>query len=100
VGGYPVSYAVAVAEWAGIASDSASISATEGEFGATGVAYWASAEVTFGDFVASVRTSIVSDLPSASRLIGSDGWIDLPNVWGSRQLSSGEAVVHRNGEES
>jgi hypothetical protein len=72
VGGYPVSYAVAVAEWAGIASDSASISATDGEFGATGVAYWASAEVTFGDFVASVRTSIVSDLPSASRLIGSD----------------------------
>jgi dihydrodiol dehydrogenase / D-xylose 1-dehydrogenase (NADP) len=100
MGGYPVSLAVAVAEWAGIPTQDASISAIEGEIGATGVDYWASAEVTFGDFVASVRTSIVSDLPSASRLVGSDGWIDLANVWGSRQLSSGEAVVHRNGEES
>jgi dihydrodiol dehydrogenase / D-xylose 1-dehydrogenase (NADP) len=99
MGGYPVSFAVAVAEWAGISTDAATITAIDGEVGATGVDYWASADVSFGDFVASVRTSIVSDLPHESRLIGSDGWIDLPNVWGSRQLSSGEAVVHRTGEE-
>jgi dihydrodiol dehydrogenase / D-xylose 1-dehydrogenase (NADP) len=99
VGGYPASLAVGIAEWAGLNGASATVAATDGEIGATGVDYWASAEITFGDFVASVRTSIVSDLPDASRLVGSDGFIDLPNVWGSRQLSSGVAVVHRNGEE-
>ena len=99
MGGYPVSFAVAVAEWAGIPTASATVSEIEGEVGETGVDYWASADITFGNFVASVRTSIVSDLPHQSRLMGSDGWIDFPNVWGSRQLSSSSMVVHRHGEE-
>jgi dihydrodiol dehydrogenase / D-xylose 1-dehydrogenase (NADP) len=99
MGGYPVSFAVAVAEWAGLDSNSATVTSIEGEVGKTGVDYWASADVVFDGFTASVSTSIVSDLPRESRLIGSDGWIEFPNIWGSRQLSSGEAVVHRNGEE-
>ncbi|PRY68425.1 putative dehydrogenase [Glaciihabitans tibetensis] len=99
MGGYPVSLAVAFAEWAGIASASATITDIDGELGAEGVDVWARADVTMGGFVATVRTAIVSDLPDESRLFGSDGWIELPNVWGSRQLSSGSAIIHRTGEE-
>lgn len=97
MGGYPVSLSVGLARWAGIA-DVPSVAVVEGVIGPEGVDNWASADVTFGDFVASVKTAIVSDLPRESRLYGSEGWIELPNVWGSRQQSSGTAVVHRTGQ--
>lgn len=101
VGGYPVSLAVGIARWAGmgdVAPDgptSVSVSAARGHIAPEGVDEWASADVTLGSLVASVRTSIVSPLSGGARLEGSEGWIDLPDILGSRTQSATRAVVQR-----
>jgi dihydrodiol dehydrogenase / D-xylose 1-dehydrogenase (NADP) len=101
VGGYPVSLAVGIARWGGagdVAPDAltpVSVSAVRGQIAPEGVDEWASADVTLGSLVASVQTSIVSALPRGARLVGAEGWLDLPDILGTRTQSATRAVVHR-----
>jgi dihydrodiol dehydrogenase / D-xylose 1-dehydrogenase (NADP) len=103
VGGYPASLAVGIATWAGLTANPATgtpvVSAIEGELDEQGVDLWADANVTFGEFVASIHTSIVTELTQTSRLYGTDGWIDFPDVWGSRQQSGTTFTVHPTGDD-
>jgi predicted dehydrogenase len=99
VGGYPVSLAVGFAAWAGQSMPApVAVSAVTGEVGQEGVDTWASATMTLGSLEATVHTSIVSELSAVTRLEGSGGWIDLPDVWGGRADSATSATVYVTGQ--
>ncbi|WP_313555974.1 Gfo/Idh/MocA family protein [Miniimonas arenae] len=108
VGCYPVSLAVAVAAWAGLldAADGEGegeprrlgVRSAVGHVGETGVDERAEAVLAVGGLDARVATAIVADLPRDVVLRGSAGWIDLPDVWGSRTESGTRLVVHADGE--
>ena len=95
-GCYPVSLAVGVAAWAG-RPDTATVVATEGAIGATGVDVDASAEIDLGGIRARVATSIARALPRTAVIRGTDADLEIPNVWGSRVVSTAEAVLRRPG---
>ncbi len=99
VGCYPVSLVVGVAAWAGRLDDGFSITAAEGVIGETGVDEDARAEFDLGGIRALVSTSITRTLPRAATIRGTQGEIEIPNVWGSRVSSTAEAVLRRNGGE-
>jgi len=95
VGGYPVSLAVGIAAAAGLTGNGpVLVTGIEGEVDAHDVDLWANADITFGGFVASVHTSIISELTQSARLYGTDGWIDFPDIWGSRSESGTTFTVH------
>jgi dihydrodiol dehydrogenase / D-xylose 1-dehydrogenase (NADP) len=101
VGGYPVSLAVGIAGTAGLLGNGpVTVTGIEGELDTHDIDLWADADVSFGGFVASVHTSIVSELTQSSRLYGTDGWIDLPDVWGSRSQTGTTFTVHPTGKDS
>ena len=96
-GCYPVSFAVGVAAWAGRLEASAGVIAAEGVIGETGVDEDASATLDLGGIRARVATSITRALPRAAVIRGTAGELEIPNVWGSRVVSTGEAVLRRPG---
>lgn len=99
-GCYPVSLAVGVAAWAGRLG-AVSVTSAEGIIGPTGVDEDATAELDLGGIRARVATSITRALPRAAIIRGTAGELEIPNVWGSRVESAGEAVLRRpdGGEE-
>ena len=97
VGGYPVSFAVAVAAWAGLEL-TASLLESDGKVGDTGVDEWATAQIDLGGLIASVSTSIVEELSWTVTLRGDLGVIEIPEVWGGRDAGATSLVVTRTGE--
>ncbi|MGV9195516.1 Gfo/Idh/MocA family protein [Microbacterium sp. MC2] len=95
VGCYPVSLAVGVAAWAGQPLDTARVAETDGVIGATGVDVTASATLELGAVTARVSTSIVEDVSRAAVIEGTQGRIEIPNVWGSRSESTDRATLTR-----
>lgn len=93
-GCYPVSLAVGLAAWTG-ALDDVALAEAWGVVGETGVDVHATATVRFGDAVARVGSSFVEKLPRAVVISGTRGRLEIPNVWGSRGESTGEATLHR-----
>lgn len=98
VGGYPVSLAVGIANWAGLGL-TASLIATDGRIGDTGVDVWATAEIVLGGFIASVRTSIVENQSMTATLRGSLGTIEIEEMWGERDRGATALTVTREGED-
>mgnify|MGYP003647136050 FL=1 len=101
-GAYPASLAVGIATWAPHGTRQPgprrlSVTSGEGEIGSTGVDEWATAKVSSGDFAASIRTSIVADLPRACTIVGTRGTIEVSNVWGSRHESAAELILNPSG---
>jgi len=97
-GGYPASFAVGVAAWAGLDLNGV-VGDVEGYIGDTGVDEDAAATVRFGESRARIRTSIVKELPHSATITGTDGAIEIPDVWGSRTESASTLIVRRAGEE-
>lgn len=95
-GCYPVSLAVGVAAWAGRLG-TVSVATAEGTIGATGVDEDATAELDLDGIRARVATSITRALPRGAVIRGTAGELEIPNVWGSRVASTGEAVLRRPG---
>lgn len=91
-GCYPASLAVGIAAWAGV-TDAAAITAASGVVG--DVDEQASATIQLGGIMAHVRTAITADLPRAAIIRGTAGTLEVPNVWGSRDESTGFAILHR-----
>ncbi|MBN9178184.1 MAG: Gfo/Idh/MocA family oxidoreductase [Microbacterium sp.] len=100
-GCYPVSLAVGVAAWAGRldVGQPAMVASAAGMIGETGVDEDARAELDLGGIRALVSTSITRALPRAATIRGTRGELEIPNVWGSRVSSTGEAVLRRDGGE-
>ncbi|MFT4050748.1 MAG: Gfo/Idh/MocA family oxidoreductase [Microbacterium sp.] len=94
VGCYPVSLAVGVAAWAG-RPDAATVVSAEGLIGATGVDEDASAVLDLGGIRAHVAASIAREVPRVVVIRGTEGELEIPNVWGSRVVSTAEAVLRR-----
>ncbi|HEY5980793.1 MAG TPA: Gfo/Idh/MocA family oxidoreductase [Microlunatus sp.] len=99
VGGYPVSLAVGIATWAGLASAGTrpSLRSVTGLVGGTGVDEWTSAAIDLGGLLATVHTSLVADQVPRVLVRGSAGSLDLPNIWGNRTESGTEAIVRTTG---
>jgi dihydrodiol dehydrogenase / D-xylose 1-dehydrogenase (NADP) len=97
VGGYPVSLAVGIATWAGLAP-TASILSSDGLIGDTGVDEWATAEIDLGGFIASVRTSVVEDQSMTISLHGTLGTLEVLDMWGTRDTGAMRMTVTREGE--
>jgi len=95
VGGYPASLAVGIAAWAGLPEPA--LVRVDGTVGETGVDVDASVDLAFGDFVASLGTSILRNLPEEIRLVGSEGTVEVPDLWGDRLHSPTTAVLSRAG---
>lgn len=93
-GCYPVSLAVGVAAWAGRLG-TATVVAADGVIGPTGVDEDATAELDLGGIRALVATSITRTLPRSATIRGTEGELEIPNVWGSRVESTAEAVLRR-----
>lgn len=93
-GCYPVSLAVGVAAWSG-ALGAVSVVAAHGTIGATGVDEDARAELDLGGIRAEVATSLSRTLPRTAVIRGTKGELEIPNVWGSRVLSTDAAVLRR-----
>lgn len=93
-GCYPVSLAVGVAAWAGRLGTPTVVSA-EGVIGPTGVDEDATAELDLGGIRALVATSITRTPPRAATIRGTEGELEIPNVWGSRVASTDEALLRR-----
>lgn len=91
-GCYPVSLAVGVAAWAGV-TETATITAASGVVGE--VDEQASATIALGGITARVRTAITADLPRAAVIRGTAGALEVPNIWGSREASTGAATLRR-----
>lgn len=94
-GCYPVSLAVGVAAWAGRNAASARVVTATGAIGETGVDESAAAVLDLDGIRARVRTAIVADLPRAARIVGTEGTLEIPNVWGSRFESTASATLRR-----
>ncbi|WP_404434158.1 Gfo/Idh/MocA family oxidoreductase [Microbacterium lacus] len=97
-GGYPASFAVGVAAWAGLDLNGV-VGDVEGYIGDTGVDEDAAATLRFGDSRARIRTSIVTELPLSATITGTEGNIEIPDVWGSRTESASTLIVRRAGED-
>lgn len=95
VGCYPLSLVVGVAAWAGHDLDGLEMQAVAGTIGETGVDVSAAASVDLGGASANIRTAIVHDLPRATRIVGREATLEIPNVWGSRTESTAAAVLVR-----
>lgn len=95
-GCYPVSFAVGVAAWAG-RRGTPTVASAEGVIGETGVDEDARAELDLGGIRALVATSITRALPRAATIRGTEGELEIPNVWGSRVSSTADAVLRRPG---
>lgn len=95
VGCYPVSFAVGVAAASGHAIDDVRVVDADGRIGDTGVDVTASAVLDLGGVSARVTTAIVEDLTRATVIRGTAGAIEIPNVWGSRVLSTSAATLSR-----
>lgn len=93
VGCYPASLVVGLAAWAGIDLDPV-IVAADGVVGA--VDEQARATIAFGAFEARIATAITADLPRRAVIRGSAGELEIANVWGSRVVSTAEAVLRRS----
>lgn len=93
-GCYPVSLAVGVAAWAGRLGTPTVVSA-DGVIGPTGVDEDATAELDLGGIRALVATSITRVLSRAATIRGTQGELEIPNVWGSRVESTAEAILRR-----
>lgn len=92
VGGYPMSFVVAVAAASGMDLDELHLDDVRGVVSA--VDETARARVVAGGFSAEVRTSIVMDLPDEITLEGGLGSIASSDLWGSR-VASGRAFELR-----
>jgi len=92
VGCYPASLAVGLAAWAGIVDEPVLVDA-DGVVGA--VDEQARATIAFGSFTARIATAITADLPRAAVIRGTAGELHIENVWGSRVVSTTEAVLRR-----
>lgn len=92
VGCYPVSFAVGVAAAGGVPLGTARVSDVSAHL-TLGVDATADATLTFGDYAARVRTSIVSDRSIAVEITGTDGSILLPDGWGGRATSARIAEI-------
>ncbi|GAA2759188.1 aldo/keto reductase [Actinopolymorpha rutila] len=102
VGGYPVTMARLIA---GVATgepfaEPTSVSAV-GRVGETGVDEWAAASLTFpGGVSAHVVTGIRKSAENVVRVVGSEGYLVVPNPWlPARDGSSAGIEVHRIGED-
>lgn len=93
VGCYPASFVVGLAAWAGIDVEPVIVSA-DGVVGA--VDEQARARIAFGSFEARIATAITADLPRRAVIEGTAGALEIPNVWGSRVVSTAEAVLRRS----
>ena len=92
VGCYPASLAVGLAAWAGIDHPPVIVDA-DGVVGA--VDEQARATVAFGGFEARIATAITADLPRRAVVHGTEGVLEIENVWGSRVASTADAVLRR-----
>ncbi|HYP73966.1 MAG TPA: gfo/Idh/MocA family oxidoreductase, partial [Microbacterium sp.] len=63
--------------------------------GPTGVDEDATAELDLGGIRALVATSITRTLPRSATIRGTEGELEIPNVWGNRVESTAEAVLRR-----
>lgn len=98
VGGYPVSFAVAIARWAGLDPAAIAIQTAEGVIDpASGVDVEAGATLAVGDLVANVAASIVQPLSREIRVVGDDGEIVAPAGWGSGARSASSFEVRGRG---
>lgn len=95
-GCYPVSLAVGVAHAAG-RRQAPVLLAAEGTVGETGVDLDAAAVLDLGGIRARIATSISRALPRTAVIRGTDGALEIPNVWGSRVASTDRAVLRRPG---
>lgn len=96
-GCYPVSFVVGVAAWAGRLAASTAVVTAEGVIGETGVDEDAAATLDLGGIRARVATSIMRTLPRSAVIRGTLGELEIPNVWGSRVVSTDAAVIRRPG---
>ncbi|WP_163507557.1 aldo/keto reductase [Fodinicola acaciae] len=101
VGGYPVSMARLIA---GAAVGQAYADPVEvtgsGHLGATGVDEWAVATLRFASGItAQVTTGVRLAVPHTVRVIGSDGFLEVPDPWVPPPAGPARIVVHRVGEE-
>ncbi|GAA4070809.1 hypothetical protein GCM10023065_25730 [Microbacterium laevaniformans] len=92
VGCYPASLAVGLAAWAGIDHPPVIVDA-DGVVGA--VDEQARATVAFGGFEARIATAITADLPRRAVVRAAEGVLEIENVWGSRVVSTADAVLRR-----
>jgi len=92
VGCYPASLVVGLAAWAGIDVEPVIVEA-DGVVGA--VDEQARATIAFGAFEARIGTAITVDLPRRAVIRGTAGRLEIDNVWGSRVVSTAEAVLRR-----
>lgn len=92
VGCYPASFVVGLAAWAGIDHPPVIVDA-DGVVGA--VDEQARATIAFGGFEARIATAITADLPRRAVVRGTEGELEIENVWGSRVVSTAEAVLRR-----
>jgi len=91
-GCYPVSLAVGVAAWAGRLG---AVSVVEAEGVVGTVDEQASAVLDLDGIRARVRTAITADLPRRAVIRGTEGELEVPNVWGSRTASTDTAILRR-----
>lgn len=92
VGCYPASLVVGLAAWAGIDQPPVIVDA-DGVVGA--VDERARATIAFGDVEARIATAITADLPRRAVVHGTEGVLEIENVWGSRVVSTADAVLRR-----
>ncbi|PPF42904.1 gfo/Idh/MocA family oxidoreductase [Pseudoclavibacter sp. AY1F1] len=93
VGGYPVSFAVAVAASAGVALEHLNLEAAHGRVGGAtghvegGVDVYSTAWLGAEGFTAYVDCSIDTQLSKRADIVGDGGWITLESAFGERDLS-------------
>ncbi|MBF4562107.1 Gfo/Idh/MocA family oxidoreductase [Microbacterium sp. VKM Ac-2870] len=92
VGCYPASLVVGLAAWAGIDAEPVVVE-VDGVVGA--VDEQARARIAFGAFEARIATAITADLPRTAVIRGTAGVLEIANVWGSRIVSTADAVLRR-----
>ncbi|MFG6503058.1 Gfo/Idh/MocA family protein [Microbacterium sp. P05] len=97
-GGYPVSLAVGIAAWAGIGIAAPAVAQAGGEVAA--VDETAVAGLVIGGMTADVSASIVAALGRGLYLRGTEGRIDVPDVWGSRSSSATTLTLRRGTREA
>jgi predicted dehydrogenase len=99
VGGYPVSLAVAVARWAGVAGDALQVAHAEGRLvRRTGVDKRTQAVLAAPGFEAHVATAITRTLTRAVTIEGEDGTIHAEDGWGTRGVSASVFEIRTGGE--
>ncbi len=99
-GCYPASLAIAVAAAAGADLSALRRVGADVCIGDTGVDERASAQIDIDGITTHLRCSMVEETSPASRILGTRGTIDLPDIWGARTSAATEATLTVGGARS